>query len=499
MATETRTAAAPEPALAHDWRRVFETPDREHDYEIDEIEGRLPEALVGTLYRNGPGKNEVGGKPYAHLFDGDALLSQFTFDGKRLHYRNRFVRTTHYLAERSADKPLMRGYGQQRPGGPLANAFRTPANVANINVQYHAGNLLALYEGGHPWQLDPDTLETIGEYDYDGALKSAYTYSAHPTWDPSTSELYNFGIQFGPRTKLRTYRVDSRGKLHHLQAVTLPFATLNHDCALTRNYMVFVIDPLVLSVPRFLFGISSLDGSLRFDRSKATQVILVPRDGGKPRIAECDPFFHYHINNAFEDGGDVVLDLVRYPDYDNIHRSLRRFREAGFDDISTTFSRLRVTPANEVEIEDIASYECEFPQHDWRLTSSRHRYAYMAADTKGHGHFSSIVKVDHDEAGTSSHDLGSGHVAGEPIFVPRGPESREDDGWILSVVYSAAEHRSRLVVLDARDVESDPVAVAHLRHHVPLGFHGTFTSRVAEPNGPASGNGNRNGASSNGA
>jgi all-trans-8'-apo-beta-carotenal 15,15'-oxygenase len=36
-----------------------------------------------------------------------------------------------------------------------------------------------------------------------------------------------------------------------------------------------------------------------------------------------------------------------------------------------------------------------------------------------------------------------------------------------------------LVVLDARDVEAEPVAVAHLRHHVPLGFHGTFTSRVA--------------------
>ena len=109
------------------------------------------------------------------------------FDGKRLHYRNRFVRTTHYLAERAADKPLMRNYGQQRPGGPLGNAFRTPANVANTSVQYHAGNLLALYEGGRPWQLDPDSLETIGEYDYDGELKSSYTYSAHPTWDPDTA------------------------------------------------------------------------------------------------------------------------------------------------------------------------------------------------------------------------------------------------------------------------------------------------------------------------
>ena len=108
--------------------------------------------------------------------------------------------------------------------------------------------------------------------------------------------------------------------------------------------MVFVIDPVVLRVPRFLLGLSSLDESLRFDRSKATQVILAPRDGGKPRIAECEPFFHYHINNAFEDGSDVVLDLVRYPDYDNVHRGFRDFRRAGFDDISTSLCRMRVAP-----------------------------------------------------------------------------------------------------------------------------------------------------------
>ena len=59
------------------------------------------------------------------------MISQFVLDGERVRYRNRFVRTTHYLAERAADKPLMRGYGQQRPGGPLANAFRSPALVVS--------------------------------------------------------------------------------------------------------------------------------------------------------------------------------------------------------------------------------------------------------------------------------------------------------------------------------------------------------------------------------
>src|SRR6185437_8643825 len=164
-------------------------------------------------------------------------------------------------------------------------------------------------------------------------------------------------IQYGPKTRLRTYRIDRAGKLHHLQAVTLPFATVNHDFALTRRYMVFVIDPLVLRVPRFLLGFSSLDESLRFDASRPTQVILVPRDGGKPRIAECEAFFHYHINNAFDDGSDVVFDLVRYPDYDNIHRSFRRFSDASFADVSTKLSRMRISPGDAVEIEDIYPHD----------------------------------------------------------------------------------------------------------------------------------------------
>jgi all-trans-8'-apo-beta-carotenal 15,15'-oxygenase len=480
--TLSRTTDREAPARA-DWHRIFDTLADEHSYTVDELDGQLPAGLVGTLYRNGPGKNEVGGKPYAHLFDGDGLLSQFAFDGKRVHYRNRFVRTTHYLAERAADKPVLRNYGQQRPGGPLGNAFRVPANVANTSVQYHAGSLLALYEGGRPWELDPDSLETLGEYDYDGQLKSSYTYSAHPTWDPTTRELYNFGIQYGRVTKLRTYRIDTRGKLHHLHAINLPFATLNHDCALTSKYMVFVIDPLVLRVPRFLLGIASLDKSLRFDSSKATQVILAPRDGGKPRIAECEPFFHYHINNAFDDGEDVVLDLVRYPDYDNIHRGLRQARHSGFDDVATRLCRMRVSPAGSVTTDELLQRGCEFPQHDWRLTSSPHRYTYLAGHSSSTAApddpFDGIIKIDHQSGDATVHTLGSGQVAGEPIFVPRNAESAEDDGWLLSLVYSATEHRSRLVVLDARDVESEPVAVAHLRHHVPLGFHGTFTSRVA--------------------
>jgi len=69
---------------------------------------------------------------------------------------------------------------------------------------------------------------------------------------------------------------------------------------------------------------------------------------------------------------------------------------------------------------------------------------------------------------------------GEPIFVPRHPSAAEDDGWLLSVVYLAAEQRCALVVLDASDPERAPIAVTRTDRHFFPGFHGSFKPRVAE-------------------
>jgi carotenoid cleavage dioxygenase-like enzyme len=325
------------PALA-DWHHIFDSLPDEHDYVVDEVEGALPAGLRGTLYRNGPGINEVGGRPFAHLFDGHGMISQFMLDGRTVRYRNRFVRTHKFLAERDADRPSAR-----------------------------VGRLIA-------------------------------------------------------------------GR--------------------------------------------SVDRALRWDPSKPTCVLLVPREGGKPRLIETDPFFHFHVNNAFEDGGDTVVDLVRYDDYSIGKNSLREFRTGGFDEPAALW-RLRIkSGGDDIERHELCSWQCEFPQHDWRRTTLGYRFSYLAGRPSGAGPQTSIIKVDHDTGRCSAHSFAEDEVAGEPIFVPRSPDSGEDDGWLLSVVYSAARHRSRLVVLDAGDVEREPVASAHLRHHVPLGFHGTFSSRL---------------------
>jgi all-trans-8'-apo-beta-carotenal 15,15'-oxygenase len=174
----------------------------EHSY-WPEVEGTIPPALVGTLFRNGPGRFERGGKRYAHMLDGDGLVTRFSFlpadeeeeeekggggagasassptqpttttpaghphprsrpRGARVHFTSRFVRTAELAAEEYAGRVLFRStFGTAKAGGPLANAFDMKLkNPANTHVVAWGGRLLALWEAGPPHELDPATLAT---------------------------------------------------------------------------------------------------------------------------------------------------------------------------------------------------------------------------------------------------------------------------------------------------------------------------------------------------
>ncbi|MFI6521104.1 carotenoid oxygenase family protein [Spirillospora sp. NPDC050679] len=460
---------------------LFAPVTEERDEVAAQVDGALPPELTGTLYRIGPGKWEAGGTPLHHLFDGDGMVSQFVFDGRSVRHRNRYVRTRHFQAGLAAGGMRYRAVGTQRPGGLRRNLFARPGNTANTSVAYHADRLLALWEGGPPHRLDPDTLETLGTHDFDGRLGFLGAFSAHPKWDPATGEMFNFGQRFVPRPALRCHRVDRRGRLHTLATVPMDGARWNHDFALTERHLVFVLDPVFFNVRKVLTG--PLLGALEHRPRKATRFVLVPRSGGRARVVEHEATVHFHLANAYEDGGDTVVDLVLFDDWDEL--------TAGLYDLAGGFPqsrlvRYRIGPSGRVEEQELTPRTGEFPQIDQRLATRRHRYTYLsgraAPERAGLADsFTDLLKIDHDTGRTAAHPLGPGHVLGEPIFVPRAAGAAEDDGWLLALDYDVAEHRSRLLVLDARDAERDPVATVHLNGHVPFGFHGTFTRRVADP------------------
>lgn len=461
---------------------------QEFDYTVEEFDGALPEGLRGTMYRNGPGKMEAGGQPLGHLFDGDGMLSMYAISDGTMHFRNRFVRTKHYLKSLTSHGAPYRALGTMRPGGILTNALQFPANVANTSVTMHAGKLLALWEGGRPTELDPDTLDTIGVHDFDGGLKWIGAFSAHPKWDNRTGDMFNFGLAMFPRPGLACYRVDRTGKMHDLGRLDLPCPMFNHDMGLTDRHLVFVVAPLVFPLGKFLgagFALRNFIEAIDYDARRGTMIGLVPRDGGKPRILHTDPLMHLHLANTYEDGTDTVVELVNYDaSWEELNGQLSAV-QAGMADLSLPYggslTRLRITPTNRVIHEQVSDLLGDFPTYNWGYTSRRNRYVYLAASADGTAYPSSIAKIDNESGKESVHRLPEDTLAHEAIFVPRPDAAAEDDGWLLVLAQHRSEAPATMSVLDARDLETDPLYRGTLRHHMPLTFHGTFTERVARP------------------
>ncbi|MEO3788136.1 carotenoid oxygenase family protein [Actinocorallia sp. B10E7] len=441
---------------------VFEPLLEEHSYDVTEFDGAVPRELHGTLYRNGPGKWQVGTTLLDCIFDGDGMVSRFTFDQGRVGFRNRYLDTPQYRARR-----------HWRPGvGTSTGIPMPPTNTANTNLSFHAGDLLALWEGGKPTRVDPDTLETYGLHDFDGRLKGLGMWSAHPRFDPATGEMFNFGLRFLPTPGLHCYRTDREGRMTRIASVRVRGLPWNHDFGLTERHLVFVLSPATPEVGRILRGHSALS-ALNYHPELPTRFLLVPRDGGEPRMVEHDATMCTHITNAYEDGTDTVVEVVRYPDFTMLKADLRDFRERFHLTRPNSLARYRITPTRVIE-EQLSDHPCELPQFDWRCSTRKHRFSYLSGHHGAEGLFDAVLKVDHETGEVTSHVLGD--CVGEPIFVARTPDSAEDDGWLLAVVYQESGHRSGLAILDARNL--DHLATAWLNHHLPYGFHGGFTGRL---------------------
>jgi all-trans-8'-apo-beta-carotenal 15,15'-oxygenase len=458
----------------HPWSAGFKSLAEEHDYRIANIDGEVPPALRGTLFRNGSGRNELSGQWFAHWFDGDGMIQAIRFDAEGIRYRNRYIATGNYRDESRAGRIMHRGFGKMRPGSVLANAFRRPANVSNTSVTLRDGRLLSLWEGGPPYELDPATLETRGVADFGGTLKA---FSAHPRIDPDSGELFNFGIDYGPRTTLTPYRLH-RGAMTRLAPVVLPYPLMNHDFVLTEHYLVFCLGPILVRSIKFVMGLTSFDGALHWDGGKPTLILLIPREGGAPRFIETDAFFQFHFANGYEEDGTIVLDLACYPDYATIGQALRDYWRSNWPVKGmATLTRMRLDLlSGKVESRAYTAGSAnEFPKFHPAHVGKRYRYAYIACNPadRVQGLQQQVARVNLDSGAVATHDFGPDGYVGEPVFIPTGVA--EDDGVIVTMVFDAATERSTIVGLDARDVAAKPIFTARLRHHVPYSLHGCFS------------------------
>lgn len=469
-----------------DWQQGYLSQPNEYDYWLDEIEGEIPQDLEGTLFRNGPGLLDVGGQPIHHPFDGDGMICSIAFSEGSAYFRNRFVRTEGYLAEQKAGKLLYRGvFGTQKPGGWLANLFDLKLkNIANTNVIYWGEKLLALWEAAQPHRLDPYTLETLGIDNLDGILQESDSFSAHPRIDPSCQQdggqpcLVNFALKSGVSSKIAIYEFGPDGKLLRQHTHAIPGFAFIHDMAITPNYCIFFQNPVKFNPLPFLLGWRGAAECVQFDGSQPTKIILIPRSGGAVQILETEPCFVFHHANAWEDGNRVYLDSICYNSFPTVEPQ-SDFRQLDFDTVphGQLWHFEMDLSQKTVRHEVIEPRCCEFPVLNPQQVGRTHRYLYLGAAhaETGNAPLQAVLKIDRHTGDRQIWSAAPRGFAGEPIFVPRPGGTQEDDGWVLLLSYNAANHRSQLVILDARDFTRKPLARLHLKHHIPYGLHGSFT------------------------
>lgn len=468
-----------------DWQKGYRSLREEYDYWIDDIEGQLPSDLNGTLFRNGPGLLDINGQRIHHPFDGDGMICAFSFVNGRAHFRNRYVQTQAFLEEQQAGKILYRGvFGTQKPGGWLANLLDTRLkNIANTNVIYWGGKLLALWEAAEPHRLDPHTLDTIGLDYLDGVLQPGSSFSAHPRFDPACQFdqgepcLVSFGVKTGLSSTITIYELNQTGAIVRQHAHTVPGFAFMHDFAITPNYCIFFQAAVTFNPVPYLLGMRSAAQCLQVKTDQPTQVIIIPRHGSAPvQIIPVEAGFVFHHANAFEQDNKLYVDSICYSALPTIEPD-QDYLQVKFDALEPgQLWRFQFNlNAETVDRQLIESRCCEFPAVHPDCEGRPYRYVYLGAAhaPQGNAPLQAILKLDWETGDRQLWSAAPHGFVGEPIFVPRPNATAEDDGWLLTLVFNAEQERSELVILDASDLRS--VAKLKLRHHVPYGLHGNFT------------------------
>jgi carotenoid cleavage dioxygenase-like enzyme len=80
--------------------------------------------------------------------------------------------------------------------------------------------------------------------------------------------------------------------------------------------------------------------------------------------------------------------------------------------------------------------------------------------------FNTMLKVNPETGDIARHDFGN-KAAGEPTFIPRKPNGREDEGYLAIFAFDPANQSSDLVLLDAAHIDAAPVAVIRLAQPAP--------------------------------
>jgi len=440
-----------------------------HRFTPAAVEGQLPAWVNGTVFRNGPGLQERFGRRYDHLFEGDGAVAALRLAEGRAWSAHQLVRSEGFVAEEAAGRHL----GSLAAPWPVRLYqlhFGTLKNTANTSVLSWQGRLFALMEGARPVELDPVDLSTVGETDL-GTIDG--TFSAHPHRVASRRTTYNFGLRYGRTTHLDVYGLPDEGAPRKLTSLPLPHPVMLHDFAVSEGHLVFFVAPLRVVPWRMMLALRPFHRNFAWHGEAGSEVIVVPIDAPEDVVRfEVPAFFQWHFGNAFDDGGDVVVDLVRYADAASFPE-MADMEEVAFDaahlESEGRLCRIRIDlDGRRITTEQRLELPCEFPVVDPRRTGQPAATTWVQVERFEEGLLRfGLARVGRGEPVVRWWERGE--HGSEPVLLPA-PEGERD--LLAAVVYDGHTQRSRWEIVDADRLHT--VAVVPLQHAVPITFHGCW-------------------------
>ena len=451
-----------------------------HEYTADsdslEVIGEIPADIYGVYVRNTHNQVHEPIGAY-HPFDGDGMLHAAYFKNGRMEYRNRFVHTVGFLAEKAAgralwpgllepDKAAYRGWG----------AIGAMKDNAGTDIICHAGKLLVtMSQGSEPWRMDPITLENLGPDPELARIVRNDGIAGEFKVDCSNGEMAFINYPESP-PYLNYGLVDKQGHLIHYEPIDLPGARWPHDFGLTEHYAIFHDLPVFFNQEELAEG----RRQIKFHKELPARFGVRPRYGKDADVTwfEGTPCYILHTANYFEEGDEVVMDgcISTEPAHpsvgqvDDLHSRIMAHLDK--HQTKTRMHRWRFNmKTGETKEEYLDDEVSEFPVCRNNVLGHPYRYAYCSLFEKGQWLMNGIKKFDLQTGETTRYEYGEGRYGGEVHFAARQNDQSEDDGYLVVFIQDLVKDRSECALFDAQDIAKGPITQIILPERIQTGTH----------------------------
>lgn len=439
-----------------------------------EVTGKIPDDLAGALFRiSSNPRFQPRSLDRYHWWEGDGMVAAVYLRDGRAAFRARWVETASMKLEVRQGEAVYSGFVNGGTMGRLPAGAPPAKNIANTNVGIFGDHLLAYFEGGLPHSLDPETLATFGAFDFHSGIDVLCT--AHYKIDPASGDMLFFAA-LGPT--VIWYRADAAtARVIDSHRIDIGLPVLLHDFAVSEHYAIFLVSPTLL---RFDLAQQGRPGVI-WDESAlphGSQIALMDRRTHEVTWHEVGAMFApTHFFNAYETGTEVVIDCHRISRLGNPAAGFTPWNSHEWFPPAYPW-QLRVSLATgAVSQQTVCGLAGEFPKINDEYTGRAYRFGYFATtrsltpDTMTDG----LARHDFVQDSTIVVD-GPGALTSpsEPVFVPRPGRRGEDDGYLLTLWWNRETRLSELLVHDAAELSTQPLAWVKLPARVPFGFHGSW-------------------------